>query len=201
MNSRVILSGILIAGVLGLLTGCHFYHTKHGNGHVVSRERSVSDFDGVVLKGVGDVNIRHDDNFRVVVKTDSNIQEIIDVYVDDDTLYIDERNRGGFDPTELTINVYMPELKSIKLKGVGDITASGGKTGNLDIKLSGVGNVDTRNYEAENVKVDLSGVGDIKVWVTEKLTGDLSGIGDVRYKGNPSTINVDRDGIGHIKKL
>jgi len=42
---------------------------------------------------------------------------------------------------------------------------------------------------------------DIKIWVTESLTGSHSGIGDILYKGNPSIKNINKTGIGNISSL
>jgi hypothetical protein len=115
-------------------------------------------------------------------------------------LYIDEKTNNGFYPTQLYIDVYMPELKNLKLKGVGDIEISGGKSSDFEITLSGVGDIDAQKYEAENVTVTLSGTGDIKTWAAKSLTGKLSGVGNIFYKGNPSK-NINKSGIGEVKKL
>jgi hypothetical protein len=199
MKTKKILSAFLVIVFLCILDSCvHVF----GNRNVVSQERQVRDFFGVILEGVGDVNIYYAENYRLVVTTDSNLQAIITTKVNGNYLYIDEKNNRNFNATELIIDVYMPELKYIKLDGVGDIKIVNGKTSDFEIKLSGVGDIDAQNYEAENVVVSLSGVGDIKTWATQSLTGNISGVGDILYRGNPSINNVNRrSGVGNVKQL
>jgi len=201
MKTKVILSALLIGVIFTFFNSCILYYTNvDGNGKVVSQERKVSKFDSVTLDGVGDVYIYFDENPKVVVVTDSNIQEYIKVNVRGYNLCIDTTNNIGFDPTELKINVYMPELKNARLRGVGDIEIAKGKASDLDLSLSGVGNIYAQNYEVENVSVSLSGVGDIRTWATRELSGRLSGVGNVMYKGNPK-ISVTTNITGNVKKM
>jgi len=202
MKILKILPALAIAVFLSVSGGCSLMHMHlHGNGRVVSLDRSVSDFRGVVLNGVGNINVYYSEDCRVVVTTDSNIQNIIVTEVNGGFLHINEHCHGSFNPTKLKVDIYMPELNFIKLKGAGNIRIMGGSTDNLDLVLSGCGNIDAQNIVAENVVVSLSGAGDIKTWVTGSLTGSLSGVGSILYKGNPSTNNIHRTGVGNIRKL
>jgi hypothetical protein len=198
MKTKKLLFVFLVVVFLGFLNGCP---TEIGNGNVVSQERQASDFSGVTIEGVGNVNIYYAENYKVVVTTDSNIQDIITTKVNGNNLYIDEKNKKNFNPTKLIIDIYMPELRNINLNGVGDINIISGKAFDFRMNLSGVGNIDAQNYEAENVVVTLSGTGDIKTWVTKSLTGKISGVGNVLYRGNPSINNVNRSGVGNVKRL
>ena len=181
-------------------SGCCWDWERDGNGRVRSQERSGDNFNAIVLEGVGDVYVHSSLVYKVVVTTDSNIQEFITTRVRNNTLHIDEKGHRGFNATKLTIDVYMPELERIRLSGAGNIKVLDGKTTDLDIILSGTGNIDTVNYEVKNVDVILSGCGDVKIWATNTLTGKLSGVGDIKYKGSP-TVNVNSSGIGRIKSL
>jgi hypothetical protein len=198
MKTKKLLSTFLVVAFLGFLNGCI---TEIGNGNVVSQERQASDFSGIIHEGVGNVNIHYAENYKVVVTTDSNIQDIVTTKVNGNNLYIDEKTKRNFNPTKLTIDVYMPELRDINLNGVGDIKIISGKTSDISMDLSGVGNIDAKNYEAENVVVTLSGTGNIETWVTKSLTGNISGVGNVLYRGSPLINNVNRSGIGNVKQL
>jgi len=201
MRVNWLISMFLVVVFLTFLNGCSLDNQIKGNGNVVSQERTASDFYNVILDGVGDVNIHNAENYRVTVTTDSNIQDIITITVNGNNLHIDgKKTNNGFSPTKLVIDVYLPEIKSIELNGVGNIGIINGKESNLEIKLSGVGNINGQNYEAENVSISLSGVGDIRTWATKNLTGSISGVGNVLYKGEP-TINVNTNITGNIKKL
>jgi len=190
---------ILIAG---LTIGCDNAGIRniHGNGNVVGQERLVQGFDSVVLTGVGNVHIHPGKEYRVVVTTDSNIQDFITTSVSGTSLRIGGQKNTSFNPTRLTIDVYLPTLQSISLQGVGNFTVGTGETSSLGIILDGVGDINAQNFEAENVNVNLSGVGDIRTWATGTLTGRLSGVGNVRYQGDP-TVTVTRSGVGQVRPL
>jgi len=202
VKTKVIPAIILISVVLTFLGSCYIaiYNEKDGNGIVTSQVRSARNFNSVILDGVGDVNIHFAEHYKVIVITDSNIQDIVTVKVNGNNLHIGTRKNNNFNPTTLSIDVYLPELNNVKLRGVGNIAINDEKASHFDIELSGVGNINALNYEVENVSVSLSGVGNIKTWVTKKLTGRISGVGDVIYKGNPSTVDVDTNITGKVKK-
>jgi len=166
-----------------------------------SREIAAKDFYGVMLDGVGDVNIYYAEDYKVIVNAASKIHDIVVIDVSNNILHIGEKHKNGFNPIKLSVDVYMPELKNIDLKGTGDIKIVNGKTSNFEIINSGKGNIDAQNYEAENVIVNHSGIGNINTWVTKSLTGKHSGIGDILYKGNPSINKIKITGIGKVKKM
>jgi hypothetical protein len=199
MKINVFLSVIFVIAIVGTLTCCTFGQIR-GNGKIISQERQAEDFTDVVLDGVGKVNIHSSENYKVVVTTDSNIQDIIEINTHGQRLHIDENCKWGFNPTKLTIDVYMPEVKNIKLNGVGKIKIADGKTSDLVIDLCGVGDVEAQYYEVQSVDISISGTGDVKTMVTDTLKGDISGVGTIFYKGNPE-IQKSVTGIGKIKPL
>jgi len=200
INGRWLAFSVIL--IAGLTVGCFNagIHNTRGNGNVVGQERSVQEFDSVVLVGVGNVHIHPGEELRVVVTTDSNIQDYITTNVSGTSLRISARRHTSFNPTRLTIDVYLPTLRNISLQGVGNFTVGAGETSSLGIILDGVGDVNAQNFEAESVDVNLSGVGDIRAWATDTLTGRLSGVGNVRYRGDP-TVTVRRSGVGQVRPL
>ena len=201
MKNKSIAFGLLIIFFALLMTGCVItFSGIEGNGRIVKEERFVDQFDGLVLEGVGNVNIHSAGYYKAVVTTDSNLQDLISVKVKNNILYIDEKNSTGFNPTKLTIDVYLPELKSVGLRGVGNIDIYDGYTSDLEISLSGVGNIDAQDYQVQRADITLSGTGKIKVWATNSLRGSLSGVGDILYRGNPANY-VRISGVGTVKKM
>jgi hypothetical protein len=188
---------LFAAGIL--LSGCHVAGIK-GDGNVESRERVVGEFSGISLDGVASVNVHPDSEYKVLVTTDRNIQEIVIVEDKNDILHIRQKDNLNVKATKLQIDIYLPKLKSIKSSGVGSINVSAGNASDLTINLSGVGSINSQDYQVENVTVSLSGVGSAKIWATNTLNGNLSGVGSVSYKGAP-TINVNKSGVGSIKPL
>ena len=178
-----------------ILTSCVI-----GDGDIVRQERRVSDFNSISLEDVGDVHIRTGESYRVVVITDDNLQRYVLTEAKNNVLYISIKSKKGLVRTKITVEVYLPELHSLNLSGVGAVSIAEGSAPDLAITLSGVGDVDASNYQVENATVKHSGVGDIKLWVTDSLSGTLSGVGNIRYKGFP-TVNVNVSGVGKVSKM
>ena len=197
MKRNLFVLVLLVIMLVGSFVSCDM--GQEGNGNVVSQKRTVEGFDGITLGGAGNVNVHTGENFKVIVRTDCNLQDRVVTAVNGNTLRIDQIP-GNFNASELTINVYMPELKNISLSGAGIITIIAGSTSEMNFSLSGVGNINAQDFQVENITISLSGVGNARIWATNTLDGTLSGVGNIFYKGSPA-ININRTGIGNIRPL
>jgi len=117
---------------IGFFTGCSIM----GNANVISQERKVEGFNSIMLDGVGNVNVHSNENYKVIVITDSNLQDLVLTTVNGNNLRISQRS-GSLNPTELTIDVYMPELRNISLSGAGNFQINNGTASELNYSLSG----------------------------------------------------------------
>ena len=168
-----------------------------GNRDLITQERTAGFFNGVVLDGAARINIHFSDIYKVVVVTDSNLQRFVSIKVRNNILHIDTKE--NLNPTKLEIDVYMPEIKTVNLDGVGNIIFDSGNGTEVEVVFSGVGNVDMQNYHVEEVTISGGGVGNIKIWA-DKINGKISGVGHLLYKGNP-TMNFEVNIVGGIEKL
>lgn len=173
-------------------------NTIKGGGNIVSQERTASTFSGITINGVANVNIYPGEDYKVVVTTDKNLQNYVSIEVKNNVLYVNTKD--NLKPTKLTVDVHLPELQSINLAGVSNVTVSDGNASNLEITSSGVGNIYAQNFQVQNVVITQSGVGNASVWATNSLSGTLSGVGNIRYKGNP-VVGVKVSGVGNVKNL
>ena len=169
-----------------------------GDGNVVNQERTASEFSGITINGAANVNVHPGEDYKVVVTADDNLQEYVSIEVNNNILSVNTKD--NLKPTKLIVEVYLPELQSINLTGVSNVTISDGKASNLEITLSGVGNIYAQNYQVQNVAITQSGVGNASIWATDSLSGSLSGVGNIRYKGNPEK-SVKVSGVGSVNKL
>ena len=185
---------VLITGVL-VLTSCTI-----GNGDVIREERRISGFNSISVVGVANVNIRPGADYRVVVITDENVQSRVVTETRNNVLYINIKSKKGIKSNQLTVDVQLPELQSLNLIGVGDVSITNGSATDLAISLAGVGSINAQNYRVENVNIRHAGVGDVRIWATHSLDGALSGVGNIRYKGNP-TVSVRVSGVGKVSAL
>jgi hypothetical protein len=171
---------------------------KEGNGNVISQERTVGEFNSVMLSGVAKINIHFADNHRVVVTTDSNIQDVVTTVTENNILNVDLKRKVK--DVDIKVDVYLPKIDMINLKGVGNIEIEEGNGLDLEIKHNGVGNINVEKYRVENAIITYSGVGNIKIWATNSLNGNGSGVGTIEYKGSPK-MNIDFNGVGGFKKI
>ncbi|MCL2557728.1 MAG: DUF2807 domain-containing protein [Treponema sp.] len=115
------------------------------------------------------------------------------------------------------VDVYMPELRGLEVKGMGNVSVSDGISAPLEIsvsgsgkinlgagrvplltvKISGMGDIDARKIEAENVEVAISGMGKIKAHATKAIKGKISGSGKVYLRGEPSN-HIRISGSGKV---
>ena len=191
---RVVL--LLFASML-FLTSCDGIK---GSGNVVCQERTATGFDGLTINGVANVHVQPGEDFKLEVVTDDNLQEYVLVEVKNNVLHINTLSGVQIRPTKIVVEVHLPELQSIHLNGVGNVSLSDGSAPDLEISLSGVGNIDAQNYQVQNVAIKHSGVGKATVWATDSLHGTLSGVGNILYKGNPA-VSISVSGVGKVNKL
>ena len=192
----LITCGAVLAAVL--LFGCDLYGIQ-GNGNIVSQERTAAGFDRITAYGSGYVNVYFSENYKVIVTTDSNIQDMIGIESRNSTLYIENKN-GIYNPTKLTVDVYLPELKEVTLRGSGSIKVDHGSASNFEIKLSGSGRIDTQNYQVQSVIIDHSGSGYIKTRATDSISANLSGSGSIDAQNyQVQNAHVTVSGSGSIR--
>jgi hypothetical protein len=172
-----------------------------GSGRIIRKEIHLDEFNIVSLLGRGNVFINFSDDFKVFIDTDRNLMNYINVSVENYILSLNfEQREGGFRPTYLTFNVYLPYLKRINILGAGNFTLNEGRTNDLDIRLTGVGSVYAFYHEVNNLNIILSGRGNVNVRVNNRITGQLTGLGHIRFKGNPR-VGITHTGIGRIVRV
>ena len=71
----------------------------------------------------------------------------------------------------------------------------------LDADCSGASKLMLAGLKTKRVSFESSGASTAEFWVTESLDVESSGASNVRYKGNPTTVNVDNSGASSIKKM
>jgi|AGTN01.1.fsa_nt_gi Protein of unknown function (DUF2807). len=89
---------------------------------------------------------------------------------------------------------------NVNTSGGSDIELHG-KTDNLVINASGGSDVSAFELRATRCRASLSGGSDGEFYVTDTFTVTASGASDVSYKGNPPTVNKEKDRSSTIKQV
>lgn len=214
--------GIVISGAFsfGNYSFKMFSFTRgvKGSGDVKSEKRDLSEFKGIKVGGVFQVEFTVQDNFNVQVEADDNLLEYIKTEVDGDTLEISTSNRlssrnpiivkiGAPDIEDIAasgaakisvVNLNNDSLK-IDLSGATNVTVAG-MTKDLKIDLSGACGIDAAELKAENVSVDASGASSADVFVSNRLEADLSGASTVTYSGSPKDLSKKVSGASSVQE-
>ena len=200
-------------------TGTNANGPGNNKGPVTRESRNVSGFDGVELRGVGNLFIRQTGRESLTVEAEKDVLPEITTRVVDGRLIIGARSNSAIHTTR-PINFYLTvkDLDSLAVLGTANAEATGIDTDGLTVTIDGASNVrmegqadeqaveisGTSNYLAENlqsidVKIAMAGAGSAVVNVKEKLDAEISGVGSVEYVGNPR-IQQTVSGAGHVSE-
>lgn len=195
----------------------------HGDGSVVTSERTVSSFSGVEVSGANNVYITYAPTVSVSVNGYENLVSHYITEVRDGKLHLHYDDDINVKNDNIQIHITMPTFDDLELSGSCSINAAGNfdNTNELEISTSGNGNINiedisvnayevnssgnsnisTLGVKAKTADVEISGSSTVTLSVQDKLDVHISGSGKVCYKGEPAEINTDISGSGNVIKL
>lgn len=208
--------------VISLFASCS-KDVVHGDGSVVTSERTVSNFSGIEVSGANNVYITYAATVSVSVKGYENLVSHYITEVRDGKLHLHYDNDVNVKNDNIQIHVTMPSFDDLELSGSCSVNAAGSfdytnefeistsGNGNIniedisvnkyDVNSSGSSNIHTLGVKAKTASVEISGSSTVTLSVQDKLDVHISGSGKVSYKGEPAEINTDISGSGHVIKL
>jgi len=187
-----------------------------GQGTIVMETRTLPDFHNITVAIFGEVLLTQGPLDDIIIEAQSNVlQELKTEVVNEELIISTDQCVDIVDPIRLQISI--PEIKSLTLAGVGDITAQNdfdltelsitlagvgsftlrGTTNTLDITQAGLGSVQAFNLNTDICDITIAGTGDAEVFVNDELNVVIAGTGTVFYKGNP-TITSTISGTGAV---
>ena len=183
-----------------------------------TESRNVSEFKGINVGGVFQVEVTAGKDYGVVVEADDNLLQYVKTEVSGGVLKSSSTERLK-SSTPMRIRVSAPDIESIGASGackisVADVKSSelrvdtsgaskvnlAGETSSVTIDVSGASNIDAANLKAENATVKASGASKVEVFVTGKLTSGASGASKISYSGNPTSVTKDTSGAGKVSQ-
>ena len=189
------------------------------SGPIVAESRDVEDFHSIILMGIGNIYLTQGSAKELRIETNEEVLSLLETSVSNETLTVDLNEDECITQNidRLDIYITIPEIKSLRVSGVGNITAQndfelddlditldgvgnatlGGTVDNLRTSSSGVGNIHAFDLIAENCEILINGVGNVEVTVFKELNVTINGSGNVFYKGMP-TVTVDISGSGNV---
>ena len=155
-----------------------------GNGNMVSKNRTVSDYDVIKVKGSLDVSLVAGSEGKLTIEGESNLIEYVNTEVDGDALkiYVEKGyylkvSRGK----KLVITVPFEDISKVTLSGSGDVYSKD-------------------PIKATNFKTGVSGSGDVKLMLDAETTeGYVTGSGDLVLSGSSNNFDCSVTGSGDLK--
>ena len=198
-----------------LLTGCGLGGIR-GNGHIVTDQRTIGDFNELEAGGMFEIEWRSGPP-ALSITTDQNLLEYIDNQISENRLRL--RTHGHFWPTRgVKVVVFSPQRNGAKLSGAVDLTAKqltgvkfyfqstgaskvrlDGAVDELLADMTGASELDAENLRTKTSEISTTGAADADVNASDSLKVSITGAGKVSYSGNPPTIEKHITGAGTIR--
>lgn len=169
---------IAILSILTVLfTACG--PSVEGTGNVVKKEHQLDEFSNIKISGGFEVQLRQGNRNEVIIETDENLHEHIEVFVEDNKLIIEPKQRLR-KAEELIVYITTKDIRKIDLNGAVELkTKSKIKSKSLSIDGSGAVEI--------NADVD-----------TKRLNIDISGASEIDLSGNCDRLSIDISGAGEV---
>ena len=155
-----------------------------GNGDLITQERSIGDFNQLVIKGPFKAELTSQLKGEITLNTDANLMDLIVTEVKNNVLIIRLKKHSYLKPYNrkpISIKAPLTALNKITHAGSGTVYASESfTTQDLQVTLSGSGKIELA-FVAQNTTVNLSGSGKIQLrGSSQNLSAKLSGSGNLR---------------------
>jgi len=174
---------ITIAIVVAFTTNINaqWFKRIRGNGEMVTKTRSVGEYDKVSVGGSFDVKLVAGEEGKLTIRIDENLLEYLVTKVEDGKLKI-KWKKGTNISTRKSILITVPfkDISGVTLSGSGDVFSDA-------------------TIKANDFKVVLSGSGDMKLVVKSTyLYSKISGSGNISLSGDTDKLEYSISGSGNI---
>ena len=196
MKKAAIITTALV--MLFAVTSCYAHLWIIGSGHVVTEERTVSEFHSVNLRGSGKLFVTQGERQKLVVTTDDNIMPILRTEVRNGRLVV-FTEPGVRHITTLEVNVTMVKVSGLELSGSGIIEGLNQiSSDRLHVGISGSGDA-SLDVMAKEVTTRLSGSGNMTLHLDSgSLESKISGSGDLYLTGESMIHHYNVSGSGKL---
>lgn len=191
----------LSMSLLFVLQSCTYdARTIRGTGELKSEIVTTRSFDAIELNSIINLEISQSETQEIKIEAQENLMEFIEVYVYNNTLYIDAIKSYNLRPGKpITVYVATTEIQSLSSKGTGNIvgTERFQLDSPLNLNIDGTGDIDFAWDYAEFVTIESDGTGDMFLsGNATDLYVDIDGTGNLNFDGEVYDSEFDIDGTG-----
>lgn len=166
------------------------------------RNYDLGNFESIELSGLFDVRIEKGNDYAVEILGSDSQKKHYDLYTENKTLIIDYDNdherffwkNNLLEDDKITINITMPHLRDLDVRGAGKIKFRNFKESDVEIKLSGAVVADGR-LDASTLDIDITGASFLDLegrgtFMEAKITG-ASGLRAYQYEVDRAIVEAN----------
>ncbi len=170
-----------------------------GSGNIVKEDREVSNFNQVLLTGIGELIIDQGDSEALTIEADDNLLPVITSKVSNHVLEIGlDDNIRLVGTANITYHLTLKDLSRLEISGLGQATAAHLQSEALALNMSGSGRIQIDDLQATSVDVTSSGLGAFTAaGKVDSLSLNFSGAGFFDAKDlQAATASLEINGTG-----
>ncbi len=171
----------IVAGFL--LQSCYVGSNNiiKGDGNVLTTTHQLEHFKIINITGMYDVKLLAGQEAVVVLETDKNIQDLTEIKVKNNTLYISSLEEGVYRPTKMEMHITYPDLEQIMIGGACKLQSE-------------------TTVSSETLLIDIGGAADITMELdVEELITKIAGAANIFYEGRASFHQATLSGASNMR--
>lgn len=173
-----------------------------GSGKLVTQETKVKDFRAIAINVPAKVELKQGETEGISIETDDNIQAMLEVVVEGNTLKIRTKEKNVY-PKTRTFNVviYCKKIDDIALDSSGRLSASKLNAVDLRLRLGGSGDVAIQDLRVDTLRVAIGGSGSfVAAGSASQIAGSIGGSGSMNMgKLMAKDVRVSIGGSGSVE--
>lgn len=150
--------------------GCDEYpfesskYAVYGSGRIVEKDiADLSDFDTVIDNTFCNVTILQSDNYKITVRSDDNIIDLVQIYRANHSLVIDIDDRYNYKNCVYYVYIEMPVVARLSANSAGSIETMGTiESNSLRLCANSAGNI-SANIRVNELHTQINSAGDIEI--------------------------------------
>ncbi|MDC7234412.1 MAG: DUF2807 domain-containing protein [Spirochaetales bacterium] len=145
MKNKIRLVSLLV--LAAALSACSLFNQIKGSGVAVETTYDYQDFSSVSINETCKLDVTRGDSFSVILTSDDNITEYLEVTQSDGTLSIGLESGHSYSNIIFEASVIMPDLAGLSADGASEAAGSGFSSEAVNISVNGASEI-TMNYNS-----------------------------------------------------
>ncbi len=173
-----------------------------GSGKIVTQESKVRDYRAIAISVPAKVELRQGETEGVTVETDDNIQAMLEVVVEGNTLKIRTKEKNVY-PKTRTFNIVIncKRLDDIAMDNSGRLSAARLNASDLRVRLGGSGDIVIQDLRVDTLRAAIGGSGNFTAaGNASQIAGNIGGSGSMNMaKLMAKDVRVSIGGSGSVE--